>query len=208
MNNTRKILTLGLVTLLMGCGGGGGGDAAAPSPAAPAATVATTPATSTTIATTAATTTASTTVAPATTIDTGASDANTSSDVATIAGADAGAVDSPVSVSYMRDLVSSDSFEFTSGAKLDVLVDLSSMSGTDGYLTICSRYSGSGADIDIDNDSCLLQGRLSNGAFAGSLTITGDIKALVVAIWRFDGSMPTTSIWQRAAGSQTITIFD
>ncbi|MFT6037627.1 MAG: hypothetical protein ACI9TP_000411 [Candidatus Azotimanducaceae bacterium] len=182
MNNTRKILTLGFVTLLMGCGGGGGGDAAAPSPSAPASTVATTPVPSTTIATTI--------------------------DVATTAGADAVAVDSQVSVSRMRDLVSSDNFDFTSGAKLDVLVDLSSMSGTDGYLTICSRYSGSGANIDIDNDSCLLQGQLSNGAFAGSLTITGDIKALVVAIWRFDGSMPTTTIWQRATGSQTITIFD
>ena len=181
MKVKRTIFFLGMVATVSACGGGGGGDGG--ETASPVINTSVTP------------TNTTATVAPATPIGT-ESTTNPETEVT--------APEPPQKAVKTSDLIASNSFDFTSSYTVSVDVRLS---GTEPrYLNICREYTDLGSGIEVNYGSCLLQTALAGGAFEGDITVTNDIKNLVIAIWDFTGSNPEYRFWDRELNGDKILI--
>lgn len=111
---------------------------------------------------------------------------------------------SPPDVTRTSDLTASETFEFTSS--YDVTVDVNLGPGANRYLNICNDFQRTDATAEVDYGSCVLQAPLEDGIYQGTLSLTNDIRDLVIAIWSYTGEEPTYYFWNAEADGLTVVV--
>ncbi|MBR9727568.1 hypothetical protein ACFOD0_04520 [Shewanella intestini] len=109
---------------------------------------------------------------------------------------------SPTSID---DLVVAPEFEMQAVFDLAVNVELSSTER--GYFSLCDDFT-QGAQIEVNYDSCLLRGPLTEGKLDEVLTVANHQHSLMAVIWFYDGSAPQYTQWQYdpSADEQQLTL--
>ncbi|QFU74583.1 hypothetical protein EY643_02345 [Halioglobus maricola] len=81
-----------------------------------------------------------------------------------------------------EDLQVPDGFVFDDTYVLSVDIDVSAVLDEKAYLSICSEYSQTGSDYEINFDACQLSTPLVGGRYVGELNLTGSTTELLVVI--------------------------
>jgi hypothetical protein len=96
------------------------------------------------------------------------------------------------------DLQASSDFNFSDAWDLSVDVDVSARISGPAYLTICSNFSETAEGYDVDYDNCQLKTALRDGAYQGSLKMTGTKTRLLVTLLDFSKpEQPQQLVWER-----------
>lgn len=211
MSNIQKLMmTVATMTTLTACGGGGGGSdspsaASPPINSSPVSTPTSTVATTTTPATSTPANVPSSTQAvvsgsassttPAPEVGTNIETSATIAEVQEL---------QPSAVTRTSELTAEDDFSFTSSYDISVSIDLGS--DTSQYLNICHEFTNPSSTPIVNYGSCVLKAPLQNGQYAGSISLTNDVKDLVIAIWGYDGAEPSYYFWNRTSQGDGIFI--
>lgn len=77
-------------------------------------------------------------------------------------------------------------FEFESARTL--FVDFDIPVTEDGYLSVCTDYSGSAGAYEIDLESCPVRSPAVSGVYQGSISVTNEVTSLIGALYFYDES--------------------
>ena len=77
---------------------------------------------------------------------------------------------------------------------LTINVDMSSQSR--GYFSLCDDYTTEGSSYNVNFDSCLFRGPLSDGKLSKQLKIANHESQLVAVIWFYEGQNPQYAEWR------------
>jgi len=76
----------------------------------------------------------------------------------------------------------------------------------DGYLSVCTDYTGSGNDYEIDLESCPVRSPATAGVYQGSISLTNEVTSLIGALYFYDESAtPLFQEFDIEAGQSVIT---
>ncbi|ACJ28195.1 Lipoprotein, putative [Shewanella piezotolerans WP3] len=84
---------------------------------------------------------------------------------------------------------------------LTINVEKSSQSR--GYFSLCDDYTAQGGSYNINFDSCLFRGPLSDGKLSKELKIANHESQLIAVIWFYEGQNPQYVEWSYMADSES-----
>ena len=88
--------------------------------------------------------------------------------------------------------------------QLTINVDKSSQSR--GYFSLCDDYTAQGGSYNVNFDSCLFRGPLSDGKLNKELKIANHESQLIAVIWFYEGQNPQYVEWSYMADSESQTL--
>lgn len=84
---------------------------------------------------------------------------------------------------------------------LTINVEKSSQSR--GYFSLCDDYTAQGGSYNVNFDSCLFRGPLSDGKLSKELKIANHESQLIAVIWFYEGQKPQYVEWSYMADSES-----
>ena len=84
---------------------------------------------------------------------------------------------------------------------LTINVDKSSQSR--GYFSLCDDYTAQGGSYNVNFDSCLFRGPLSDGKLSKELKIANHESQLIAVIWFYEGQNPQYVEWSYLTDSES-----
>lgn len=85
-------------------------------------------------------------------------------------------------------------------------LEVVSMSDSEGYLSVCSKFSeNTNETYRIDFSSCLLRQRI-DGQLQKTISVSPDMAQLISVVHYFDGSAPRYGVWYRGQGSARLEV--
>ncbi|WP_372880111.1 hypothetical protein [Psychromonas sp.] len=100
-------------------------------------------------------------------------------------------------VTRAADLSVPAGFDFSTGYPVYFSASLAQRNSETVFITLCSEYTQTGEEYDVDYQSCLLKVSVTDGFFSETLFLTNDKQALVAVLWFFDGSDPLYIPWTK-----------
>ena len=77
-----------------------------------------------------------------------------------------------------------------------------------GYFSLCDDYQANGAGYNVNFNSCLFRGPLTDGKLAKQVKVANHASQLIAVIWFYDGQAPQFVEWRylQDADSQVLTM--
>lgn len=84
---------------------------------------------------------------------------------------------------YTADLKASADFNFETSRAIAIDFDVPAARVTEGLMSLCTDYTESGGQYDINYDSCTVQSPLQEGVYSGQMQVTNDIDSVIGVVW-------------------------
>ncbi len=87
-----------------------------------------------------------------------------------------------------RELVVDENFNFASSRSIDIEFDIAEAAQDDATVSICTDYTPGGNAIDVNYESCTVNGEMENGTFKHVMNVTNEFDSVVAVVWFQDPS--------------------
>lgn len=84
---------------------------------------------------------------------------------------------------YTADLKSSADFNFDTSRAIAIDFDVEQARTSPGLMSVCTQYTETEGEFDVNYDSCTVQSPLENGVYSGTMDVTNDIDSVVGVVW-------------------------
>ncbi|WOT06167.1 hypothetical protein [Shewanella youngdeokensis] len=111
-----------------------------------------------------------------------------------------------VNPTSLDDLVVDADNALESSFTLNIAINTASQSR--GYFSLCDDYTANGGGYEVNFDSCLFRGPLSDGQLSKELKVANHHNKLIAVIWFYDGQDPQYQQWAYNSDNaqQTLTM--
>ncbi len=82
-------------------------------------------------------------------------------------------------------------------------VDVNKGNSNRGYFSLCDDYQANGAGYDVNFNSCLFRGPLTEGKLSKDVKVANHESQLIAVIWFYDGQAPQYTEWQYKQDAET-----
>lgn len=84
---------------------------------------------------------------------------------------------------YTADLRSSADFNFDTSRAIAIDFDVEQARTSPGLMSVCTQYTETDGEFDVDYGSCTVQSPLEGGVYSGTMDVTNDIDSVVGVVW-------------------------
>ncbi|CAA6827866.1 MAG: Unknown protein [uncultured Thiotrichaceae bacterium] len=93
-------------------------------------------------------------------------------------------------ITSTQDMESSPDFNFETSREIAINFDIEAARTSEGLMSLCTKYTESNGEYDIDYDSCTVQAPLVAGTYSGSMEVTNDINSVIGVVWFKEATIP------------------
>lgn len=87
------------------------------------------------------------------------------------------------------ELKSSADFNFDTSRAIAIDFDVAQARTSAGLMSLCTKYTETDGEYDVDYDSCTVQSPLVDGIYSGSMDVTNDISSVIGVVWFKDSDI-------------------
>lgn len=87
-------------------------------------------------------------------------------------------------------LKSSADFNFETSRAIAIDFNVAAASNSPGLMSLCTKYTKSNDNYDVDYSSCTVQAPLVNGSYNGKMDVTNDVSSVIGVVWFKDEAIP------------------
>ncbi|MCK8043450.1 hypothetical protein MSG37_01000 [Shewanella sp. 1CM18E] len=82
-------------------------------------------------------------------------------------------------------------------------VDVNKGNSNRGYFSLCDDYQANGGGYNVNFNSCLFRGPLTDGKLSKDVKVANHESQLIAVIWFYDGQAPQYTEWQYKQDAET-----
>lgn len=111
--------------------------------------------------------------------------------------------DTVPALEYTADLKSTADFNFDTSRAIAIDFDVEQARTSPGLMSLCTDYTETDGEFDVNYDSCTVQSPLEDGIYSGTMDVTNDIDSVVGVIWFKDPDIaPIYQVFELEVGAK------